>query len=174
MRTVGHFRDREHGRTRLGAGSVLEFFYSIRRLRLTSHRTVVKYGLTGLVGALVNLGSFQVLIELGLHKFLASPIAIELSIVSNFLMHNYWTFADRDMVGGRRVRGLKYNLASLVTLALNYAAFVGLSILFPQAPPVLLQACCIAPIALLNYSVSSRWTFRGTPSKGPAGPRPPG
>ena len=168
------FRERERGpgATKPGAGSTLELLRNVWRPHPASRRVLVRYGLTGIAGALINLGTFQVLLELGLHKFLASPIAIELSIVANFLMHNYWTFGDRDMIGGRRVRGLKYNLASLVTLALNYAAFVGLSILFPQAPPVLLQGCCIAPIALLNYSVSSRWTFRGTPSKRPAGPRP--
>ena len=158
-----HFRDREHGRTKLGIGSVLEFFYSIWWLRLASHRTLVKYGLTGLAGALVNLGSFQILLELGLHKFLASPIAIELSIVSNFLMNNYWTFADRAMLGRKRIRGLKYNLVALATLALSYATFVALSIPFPQASPVLLQACSIAPAAALNYFVNSSWTFRPSP-----------
>ena len=158
-----HFRDREHGRTKLGIGSVLEFFYSIWWLRLASHRTLVKYGLTGLAGALVNLGSFQILLELGLHKFLASPIAIELSIVSNFLMNNYWTFADRAMLGRKRIRGLKYNLVALVTLALSYATFVALSIPFPQASPVLLQACGIAPAAALNYFMNSYWTFRPAP-----------
>ena len=158
-----HFRDREHGRTKLGIGSVLEFFYSILWLRLASHRTLVKYGLTGLAGALVNLGSFQILLELGLHKFLASPIAIELSIVSNFLMNNYWTFADRAMLGRKRIRGLKYNLVALATLALSYATFVALSIPFPQASPVLLQACGIAPAAALNYFMNSYWTFRPAP-----------
>ena len=158
-----HFRDREHGRTKLGIGSVLEFFYSIWWLRLASHRTLVKYGLTGLAGALVNLGSFQILLELGLHKFLASPIAIELSIVSNFLMNNYWTFADRAMLGRKRIRGLKYNLVALATLALSYATFVALSIPFPQASPVLLQACGIAPAAALNYFMNSYWTFRPAP-----------
>ena len=158
-----HFRDREHGQTKLGAGSILEFFYSIWWLRLMSHRTLVKYGLTGLVGALINLGSFQVLIELGLHKFLASPIATELSIVSNFLMNNYWTFADRTMLGSKRIRGLKYNLVALATLAVSYATFVALSILFPHASPVLLQACGIAPAAALNYFMNSYWTFRPAP-----------
>ena len=158
-----HFRDREHGRTKLGIGSILEFFYSIWWLRLMSHRTLVKYGLTGLVGALVNLGSFQVLLELGVHKFLASPIATELSIVSNFLMHNYWTFADRDMIGSKRVRGVKYNIVALAALALSYATFIALSILFPQASPVLLQACGILPAAMLAYIMNSYWTFRGHP-----------
>ena len=38
-----------------------------------------------------------------MHRYLASPIAIELSIVSNFLINNYWTFADR--VTGREASG---------------------------------------------------------------------
>ena len=165
-----HFREREHGQTKLGAGSVLEFFWRIGWLGLASHWVIVKYGLTGLAGALVNLGSFQLLLDLGLHKFLASPIAIEISIVSNFLMHNYWTFADRVMIGRKRIRALKYNAVSLATLALNYATFVALSYLFPQAPPVLLQACGIVPAAVLNYSMNSGWTFRGTLPKAPGEP----
>ena len=124
-------------------GSILEFFYNIWWLRLANHRTLVKYGLTGLAGALVNLGSFQILLELGLHKFLASPIAIEVSIVSNFLMNNYWTFADRDMLGRKRIRGLKYNLVALAALALSYATFVALSIPFPRKP----RRCCCRPAA---------------------------
>ena len=160
-----HFRERERGRTKLGAGSILEFFCTVWWLRLTSHRVLLKYGLTGLAGVLVNLGSFQLLFGLGMHKFLASPIAIELSIVSNFLMHNYWTFAGRVMVGRKRVRGLKYNAVSLATLALSYATFVGLSVPFPRASPVLLQACAIVPAVALNYLTNSYWTFRDTAPK---------
>ena len=78
-------------------------------------------------------------------------------------MNNYWTFADRNMPGGRRIRGLKYNLVALATLALSYATFVALSIPFPQASPVLLQACGIAPAAALNYFMNSYWTFRPAP-----------
>ena len=59
-------------------------------------RTFVKFCLTGLSGVVVNLGSFHILLELGVHKYLASPIAIEISVFSNFFLNNYWTFADRD------------------------------------------------------------------------------
>ena len=167
-----HFRERERGQAKLGAGGILEFFWNLWWLRLASHRVLVKYGLTGSVGALINLGTFQLLLDLGLHKFLASPIAIEISIVSNFLMNNYWTFAERNMSGSKRIRGLKYNAVALATLALNYATFVGLSILYPQTLPVLLQACGIAPAAALNYFMNSRWTFRETPAKASGGPFP--
>ena len=157
------FRDRAHGRTKLGIGGILEFFWGVWRLRLARHRILVRYGLTGLAGVLVNLGSLQILLELGLHKLLASPIAIELSIVSNFLMNNYWTFADRVMTGRKRIRGLKFHAVALATLALSYATFVGLSVLFPRVPPVPLQACAILPATVFNYLVNSRWTFRETP-----------
>ena len=102
-----YFRDRQRGVTKLGLDSMLEFMYQIWWLRLTSHRTFIKFCVTGLSGVLVNLGSFQLLTQFGVHRYLASPIAIELSIISNFLINNYWTFADRDLAGAKRIRGVE-------------------------------------------------------------------
>ena len=64
---------------------------------LGTPRTFLRFCLTGLSGVVVNLGSFRILLELGVHKYLASPIAIESSVFSNFIINNYWTFADRDL-----------------------------------------------------------------------------
>lgn len=155
-----HFRDRERGQTKLGTRDLVEFFYRVWWLRVAGYRTFLKFSLVGLSGVLVNLGSFQLALGLGVHKFLASPIAIELSIISNFLLNNFWTFADRTMPGRRRIRGLKYNLVSLTTLALSYATFVLLSMVFPDAPPVVLQGCGIVPATICNYLLNSYWTFR--------------
>ena len=155
-----YFRDRERGQTKLGIRDLIEFFYSVWWLRVAGYRTFLKFSLVGLSGVLVNLGSFELALGLGVHKFLASPIAIELSIISNFLLNNYWTFADRAMTSRRRIRGLKYNLVSLTTLALSFATFVLLSMLFPEAPPVVLQGCGIIPATICNYLLNSYWTFR--------------
>lgn len=155
-----YFRQRERGHTKLGARDLIEFFYNVWWLRLASHRTFLKFAATGLSGVLINLGSFHVLLDFGIHKLLASPLAIELSIVWNFLLNNYWTFAERALIGRKRVRGLKFNLVSLMTLTLSYATFIVLSTLFPEASPVLLQGCGIVPAAFLNYFLNSYWTFR--------------
>ena len=53
--------------------AVLEFFYHIWWLRLTSHRTFIKFSLTGLSGVVVNLGSFHLLLQLGLHATWPRP-----------------------------------------------------------------------------------------------------
>ena len=154
-----HFREREHGVTKLGFGNLLEFFFVVWRLRLGRYRTFAKFALIGLSGVVVNLGVFQLLLNLGMHHYIASPIAIETSVVSNFLLNNYWTFADRIMEGRKRVRGLKFNLVSLLALAVSFSTFVVLSLLFPQAPLVALQACSIVPATIVNYSLNSWWTF---------------
>ena len=155
-----HFRDRERGETKLGMFNMLEFFFNVLLLRLRNHLTFIKFCLVGVCGVVVNLGSFSLLIELGFHKFLASPTAILASIISNFLMNNYWTFGDRVMTSRKSVRGVKFIIVSLVTLLLSYSVFVVLSMLFPKVLPVLLQAGGIAPGALVNYYLNSRWTFR--------------
>ena len=155
-----HFRDRERGETKLGVASMLEFLLNILWIRLRSHLTFIKFCVTGLCGVIVNLGSFYLLLELGIHKFVASPVAILASIFSNFMMNNYWTFGDRAMISRRSVRGVKFALVSVMTLLVSYSVFVALSTLFPRIFPVLLQACAIAPGALLSYYLNSRWTFR--------------
>ena len=155
-----YFRDRERGVTKLGLDSMLEFMYQIWWLRLTSHRTFIKFCVTGLSGVFVNLGAFQLLTEIGVHRYLASPIAIELSIISNFLINNYWTFADRDLAGAKRIRGLKFNVVSLLSLAVSYGTFLVLSLLLPRAAPVGLQGLAIVPAVLVNYFLNSYWTFR--------------
>ena len=126
----------------------------------TTTRRIVRFGLTGLSGVLVNLGAFQLMIYLGVHELIASPIAIELSIISNFLLNNFWTFNDRNMSDRKSVRGLKYHLVSFGTLTLSYGSFVTLTFIFSEVPFVILQGAAIAPAALFNYSVNSLWTFR--------------
>ena len=127
---------------------------------LGTPRTFAKFSLTGFSGVIVNLGSFHLLLELGVHKYLASPIAIEISVVSNFFLNNYWTFADRALSGRKRHRGLRFHFVSLLALGVSYSTFVALSVLLPQVAPVWLQGCAIAPGTLLNYFLNSYWTFR--------------
>ena len=134
-------------------------------LTTTTHR-IAKFALTGISGVMVNLGTFQLMIYLGVHELIASPIAIELSIISNFLLNNFWTFNDRNMSDRKSVRGLKYHLVSFGTLTLSYGSFVTMIFIFSEVPSVILQGAAIAPAALFNYSVNSLWTFREQKSVG--------
>lgn len=156
-----HFKQRVHGKTKLGALDLLEFFISVWLLRFPSTRTFTKFALTGISGIGVNLLAFYLLhIPLALHQYLASPIAVEISILWNFLLNNYWTFRHRELLGNKLVRGLRFNIVSLGTLGISFAVFILLTTLFPARSLLLHQALAIAPAALFNYLINSYWTFK--------------
>lgn len=155
-----HFGEREHGSTKMGWYDMVEFFISVWILRFPNIRTFAKFCLTGLSGVVVNLAIFQAMLALDFWVYIASPIAIEVSILWNFMLNNYWTFADRQLMGNKLVRGLKFNIASLGTLAISFATFFALSVLFPDWIPLAHQAGAIIPAVLFNYFINSYWTFR--------------
>lgn len=155
-----HFVDRKHGESKLGLSDILEFVVNAWWIRLRGLKTFIKFALVGLTGVAVNLGVFTLLLNAGVNKFIASPIAIELSIISNFLFNNYWTFKERKTKDRVRIKGIKFNLVSLLSLVVSFATFVVLSLLFPTSSPQLHQLIGIIPAALVNYFLNSYWTFR--------------
>ena len=154
------FIDRRHGESKLGFRDVVEFAVNAAWIRFQSSRTFLKFAAVGATGVIVNLGVFTWLLTLGMNKFLASPIAIEASIVSNFLLNNYWTFRERKSRTRKRIKGLKFNAVSLVALGISYGTFVLLSALFPDTAPQVHQLIGIVPATAVNYFLNSYWTFR--------------
>jgi dolichol-phosphate mannosyltransferase len=119
----------------------------------------------GISGILVNLATFIFLVKVGLNKFIASPLAVELSIINNFLWNNYWTFKDRNTPGHLLVRGVKFKGVSLLALGVSFTTFLLLSYLFPGPPAYVHQAIAIIPATAVNYFLNAYWTFKGQPGK---------
>ena len=154
------FIDRTRGESKLGLSDIIEFVENAWWIRFQSYRTFIKFAIVGAMGVVVNLGSFTLLLAMGMNKFLASPLAIEVSIVSNFLFNNYWTFRWRKTKDRAYIKGLKFNAISLVALGVSYSTFVALSRAFPQLPPQIPQLVGIVPATLVNYFLNSYWTFK--------------
>ena len=160
------FVDRELGDSKLSVKDVLEFVKNAWWIRLNSSRTFIKFAIVGATGVAVNLGSFTLLLAAGLNRYIASPIAIEVSIISNFLLNNMWTFRWRQNQSTVQVKGLKFNVVSIVSLVISYGTFVALSIAFPNVSPQFHQLVGIVPATFVNYFLNSYWTF---PHAEPAG-----
>ena len=154
------FVDRTRGKTKLGLSDIIEFIINVWWIRLNSSKTFIKFAIVGISGVFVNLGVFTVLIDVGMNKFLASPIAIELSIISNFLFNNFWTFSGRNNRDKFYLKGLKFNVVSIISLIVSYSTFIVLSLLFPHTMPQVHQAIGIIPATLVNYFLNSYWTFK--------------
>lgn len=154
------FVDRKRGETKLGLSDIIEFMLNAWWIRLERSGTFLKFGVVGASGVLVNLASFTALLKLGMNKYLASPVAIEVSIITNFLLNNYWTFSQRGMNDRIHIRGLKFNVVSFIALAVSYSTFLLLSAVDPAGIPQVHQAVGIIPATLINYFLNSYWTFK--------------
>jgi dolichol-phosphate mannosyltransferase len=154
------FVDRMRGETKLGLSDIVEFMLNAWWIRFERSKTFIKFAVVGASGVVVNLASFTLLMHMGLNKFLASPVAIELSIVTNFLLNNFWTFSKRDMNDQIHIRGLKFNIVSFAALGVSYGTFLVLSVVDPAGIPQLHQAAGIIPATLINYFLNSYWTFK--------------
>src|SRR5579862_4500216 len=154
------FVDRTAGESKLGLRDILEFLRSAAWIRFQSSRVFIDFCLVGASGVVVNLGLFTVLLALGVNKFVASPIAIQCSIVTNFFANNYWTFRRRRLLGPLHARGLRFNVVAILSLAISTLTFVILSGVLPRVAPQVHQLLGVIPATLVNYFLNSYWTFR--------------
>lgn len=154
------FVDRTYGTSKLGLRDIVEFIVNAWWIRFQASKTFIKFLIVGACGVAVNLGAFSLLLGGGVNKYLASPIAIELSIIGNFVLNNYWTFRWRRTRDPVHAKGLKFNVVSLIALTVSYGTFILLSKSFPAFAPQVAQLIGIVPATLVNYFLNSYWTFR--------------
>lgn len=149
--------------------------------RLLSPRFIT-FALVGASGVFVNLGMLFVFADvLHIEEVYSSAMAIELSIVWNFLLNNRLTFKDKnaDADVGFAARMLRYNLVGLFGLALQLVVFVTVTRMAMRAwsldePGLWKYPAQLAGIALgmaWNFYTNFFWTWRQKPSSIP--PPPP-
>ncbi|MBI2196425.1 glycosyltransferase [Candidatus Daviesbacteria bacterium] len=78
--------------TRLNSWGVhIRFFHITRRAK-----TLVKFGLVGFVGTLVDFVFYKIFINsFGIAPATAKGFSTEIAIINNFILNNYWTFRYR-------------------------------------------------------------------------------
>ncbi len=120
-------------------------------------RPFIKFTVVGLTGVAVNEGLLLALQAVGLYLLFASALAIEVSILSNFLMNDLWTFRDRRS-GHVLHRLVKFNILMLVGLVVNLAiVFVGTTGFGVHA--AISNLVGIAAAFLLRYALSVRYAW---------------
>lgn len=94
--------------------TILQPFFSAR---------FIKFGIVGASGVVVNLLALWVFQQLGIRSSFASALAIQVSILSNFLINDGWTFRDRR-VGNIVARATRFQLVSLVGAGVQWVVFL--------------------------------------------------
>ncbi len=169
-----NFIDRRIGESKLGSEYIVNtLFYLITDIIKNPPR-FYRFALIGFFGFLVNffgLAFFAYLIKdnwpslsVGIRNTIANSIAAELSIISNFIFNNIWTFHDRKLVEAKEIvsQFVKFNLSSFTTGILVPSLIIGLGTLilgdqYRQLILVLVIAFFTVPA---NYIIYNRFIWR--------------
>jgi dolichol-phosphate mannosyltransferase len=137
------------------------------RARLADPQRLLRFGLVGLSGVAVNTFFLWSFTELGhLHYLISSPLAVELSILSNFTLNDLWTFRDRRGRLGLEARLGRFHLTAAGGFVINYALLWSLTE-FRGVHYLLSNLVGILGGFVWNYCVNVLWTWRTPPP--PAG-----
>jgi dolichol-phosphate mannosyltransferase len=121
--------------------------------------------LVGISGVFVNLGLYIILTRLFNIDFkIAAPIAIEVSILTNFTFNYIWTFKRRNSDSHWFTKLTKYHIVAGIAGIANYINFLALIYLLSMFD-IIANLVGIAVGTLINYSLNSVWTWRETSGK---------
>ncbi|TGK05256.1 glycosyltransferase family 2 protein [Leptospira langatensis] len=176
-----HFKNRLHGETKINNSIARSFLITVLDLRFGKwiSSTFLLYSLVGLSGVIVNLFGFVLFESIGV-KDLATgfellPIfpssvffGIELSIISNFILNNYFTFYENRYKRWDAIRGfLIFSGVSALGIFVQLGIF---ELLFYKALPRMgmeprfeLRLFCdlvaISVAMFTNYFLNSNFTW---------------
>lgn len=118
---------------------------------------LVRFGMVGGVGFVVNLAVFALLEHaFGVHYVIASVVAWLVAVINNFVLNRHWTF---DAKGGRaRFQAVRFLAVSAVAEA--FALLLLTLLVHAGVAKVPGQAVAVACSTPLNFLGNKLWSFR--------------
>ncbi len=119
-----------------------------------------KFNVVGAMGMAVQLGSLALLNRVtGGRYLLATVVALELTLVHNFVWHLHYSWRDRRDRSALARQFLRFHLSNgLVSMAGNLALMPVL-VHGARIPVVASNAIAILCCSILNFCLGSNWTF---------------
>ncbi|MDX6602333.1 MAG: hypothetical protein QOF13_1535 [Solirubrobacterales bacterium] len=118
---------------------------------------LLRFGLVGVSGYLVNLGVFALLSgSLGVHHLIAAIGAFCVAVSSNFFWNRHWTFAAGD--GHAGFQAARFFAVSVAALLINLAVLEAL-VRGTSMDDLAAQAIAVAVAMPFNFLGNKLWTF---------------
>jgi len=119
----------------------------------------VKFNAVGALGVVVQLVSLWLLTDVAaLHYLIATPVAVLLAVVHNFVWHRLWTWRDRDV--DAPFACARFLLANgFVSLTGNLGVMTAL-VSGAHVQPLAANAVAIVTSGLLNFWLGDAVVFR--------------
>ena len=140
-------------------GQSAEFAYRVGAAarRPASWMQLLKFGLVGGMGYLINLAVFALLARgLGVHYAAAAVAAFCVAVTNNFLWNRHWTFEAGH--GHPGFQAARFFTISIAALLINLAVLEALSSGAGVAD-ITAQAVAVAVAMPFNFIGNKLWTF---------------
>lgn len=120
----------------------------------------LKFSVVGATGIAVQLLTLALLLRFSdLHYLAATALAVEASVLHNFVWHRRWTWADRNLSRRRRALLVRFNLTNGALSLVGNVVLMWLLVGGAGIEARLANVISIAVCALANFFLSDRFVF---------------
>jgi len=123
----------------------------------------MKFNLVGAIGIAVQMATLWLLTTAEVEYMWATALAVELTVLHNFVWHEHFTWADRGRTNGWDAanRLLRFNLTTGAVSIGGNLVLMRLLVGEAHLRPIVANLLSIVGCSLVNFLVSDRWVFRG-------------
>jgi putative flippase GtrA len=119
----------------------------------------VRFCAAGALGFVIQIAVVALLTAVGVHYLVATALAVEAAIITNFIWHRTLTWADRpsaDVVG----QLLRFNALTAVTSIVGSVMVAAVLVESFALSPILANVIGVAAISVINFIGADRLVFR--------------
>jgi putative flippase GtrA len=145
-----------------GEGLAVGGLRKMRTSRLGSFARWLRFNLVGGIGVALQLALLLLLKSvLGLNYLTATGLAVEATVVHNFLWHERYTWADRVQPSWRKSvwRLLRFNLTNGAVSIGGNLVLMKIMVSFGHANYLAANGAAIVVCSLVNFLVSNEYVF---------------
>lgn len=146
-----HFQERNAGSSKISSG---RYIFDILTY-IFQHSSFIKFGIVGLIGAVLDFGTSFLLIErFSFAVWLSTVISAELAIISNFFLNNYWSFSHKKVDNSiySMLKSLaQFNTISIGNILIQAVLLQTATVIFPKDYWYVYKTIIIA-LVIIPYS----------------------
>lgn len=122
-------------------------------------RRFARFSIVGAGGIVVQTLALMALLRFSaIHYMLATALAVELSVLNNFVWHRRWTWADRR-ASRAALALLRFNATTGAMSLIGNLALMFLLVGGLRLDPRVANLIAIALCSLVNFALSDRFVF---------------
>jgi putative flippase GtrA len=119
-----------------------------------------KFNMVGAVGMAVQLGSLALINRLAPgHDMVATAIALEITLLHNFVWHLHYTWRDRRCQNATARQLIRFHLSNGLVSLVGNLALMPVLVDGARIPVITANAIAILCCSIVNFFLGDQWAF---------------